>query len=83
MNGSVVEILHSDAEGVIFQVQSGSSPKEFHTLGYDHRDGWCCTCENYRYRRTWCRHMSACVEYAEEQGISITDDHVYGQKVIV
>lgn len=73
----VIEILHSDDEGVIFQIQSSSKSKEFHTVGYDYADGWICTCEHYYFRRKYCKHMYACAEYAKEHGIHISDRDVY------
>lgn len=75
-----VEILLSDDDGIIFHVQSGSSEK-WHTVGYDPRDGWICTCEHYHFRKKWCKHMRACVKYAENQGVQVFDRRVYNEKI--
>lgn len=82
-NKPVIEILHHDEDGLIFQIQSRSNDKEFHTVAYDVVWGWICTCENYYYRKAYCKHMKACREYAESHGIEICDDNVYNEKPIV
>ena len=74
--GPVVEILHSDNEGVIFNIKSFSS-NDFHTVAYDYADGWICTCEQYQYRKKFCKHMEACADYAESNGICIVDRDVF------
>lgn len=76
----VVEVLYSDDQGVIFQTSSGSSP-DWHTIGYDPYDGWCCTCEQYHFRKGYCRHMKACAAYAADNGIVIDDTHVYNERI--
>lgn len=74
--GPVVEILHSDDEGVIFNIKSFSST-DFHTVAYDPLDRWFCTCEQYRYRKKYCKHMQACADYAKANGIVIEDKNVF------
>lgn len=80
LNHPIVEILHCDIHGVIFNIKSGSS-KDFHTVSYD-TDGWWCTCEHYRYRKAFCKHMQACVDYAAENGINIPDRSVYAEGLL-
>lgn len=75
----VVEVLYSDDQGIIFQTSSGSSP-DWHTIGYDPYDGWCCTCEHYYYRKKFCKHMQACIDYVRRQGIGVLDKRVFGGK---
>lgn len=72
-----VEIDHQDKEGVIFNVVS-SSRKEIHTTSYDVELGWCCTCEDYQFRKRFCKHMSKAKEYyAKHDGFLKLDKRVF------
>lgn len=68
-------ILSSSDEGTIFECPSSSS--DFvHTVSWDSFDGWFCTCEDYFYRHSFCKHMKECKELAEKEGLPV-DNKVF------
>lgn len=71
MNG--VKIFFNDEEGIIFFVESDSTP-DHHTTAYDEWLGWHCTCEDYTYRKRFCKHMQKCWDYVKAENIPVKVD---------
>lgn len=59
-----VDILYADKEWVQFRVKSGSR-NEYQYVCYDEADGWICTCEDYYYRKSFCKHMKKAMEFLD------------------
>lgn len=70
-----IELILSDDGGLVFHVDSSSSDFT-HTVSYDYNDGWWCTCEQYTYRRCFCKHMQKAKKHAELEGF-VTGDEVF------
>lgn len=60
-----VSIFYKDTTGVIFNVVSSSREWVYNTT-YDTVNGWFCTCEDYQYRKKYCKHMKKCKEYYQK-----------------
>lgn len=67
-------LLDSTDETLFFEVPSESRPGVTFDVMYDVDHHWLCTCEQYYYRKVFCKHMKAC---ADMQGIS--DTMVYAE----
>lgn len=61
-------------ETLFFEVPSESRPDITFSVMYDVDHHWLCTCEQYYYRKVFCKHMKAC---ADMKGI--TDTMVYAE----
>ena len=59
-----VDILYADEDWINFRVKSDSS-EEYQYVCYDGDDGWICTCEDFYYRRNFCKHMKRAREYLD------------------
>ena len=57
-----MDILYADDEWINFRVKSDSR-NEYQYVCYDEEKGWTCTCEDYYYRRNFCKHMIKAQEY--------------------
>lgn len=60
---SKVYLDESHDETLFFKVQSGSRENEVHDVCFDKDNGWICTCEQYYYRKKFCKHMKLAQEY--------------------
>ena len=58
----IVDILYADDEWINFRVKSDSR-NEYQYVCYDELQGWTCTCEDYYYRRSFCKHMRKAKDY--------------------
>jgi hypothetical protein len=52
------KLIFSDHEGEIFEIQGDSGYT--HTTAFDRDGGWWCTCEDYFFRKRFCKHVDAC-----------------------
>ena len=59
-----IDILYADKEWVYFRVKSDSRD-EYQYVSYDKFDGWNCTCENYFFRKRFCKHMSRAKDFLD------------------
>lgn len=61
---SYVYLKESSDETLIFEVRSDSRKRgETHDVYFDKDNGWVCTCEDYYYRRRFCKHMRMAQDY--------------------
>ena len=61
---SKVWISTANDETIVFTVQSSSRKKgETHDVYFDVDNGWVCTCEQFYYRKKYCKHMKMAKEY--------------------
>lgn len=61
-------------ETLFFEVESSSRPGLIFDTWYDKDHHWICTCEQYFYRKVYCKHMRQCAELA-----GIEDCMVYAE----
>ena len=66
--------LESNDETSFFEVESESRPGLTFQVMYDVDHHWLCTCEQYYYRKVFCKHMKACAEL-----LGINDTMVYAE----
>lgn len=66
--------LESNDETSFFEVESESRPGLTFQVMYDVDHHWLCTCEQYYYRKVFCKHMKACAEL-----LGINDTVVYAE----
>ena len=67
------KILLSDQEGMIFEIEGDSG--YVHLVSFDRENGWFCSCEDYGFRKRFCKHMKACAEVSK-----IESREVWGAK---
>ena len=67
-------LLESNDETSFFEVESESRPGVTFQVMHDVDHHWLCTCEQYYYRKTFCKHMKACAEM-----LGIKDTMVYAE----
>ena len=67
-------LLESNDETSFFEVGSESRPGGTFQVMHDVDHHWLCTCEQYYYRKTFCKHMKACADMA-----GIKDTMVYAE----
>ena len=79
----MVKINYEDEFGIMFDVPS-SSRDEVHLVNYDREDGWWCSCEDYTYRKRFCKHMKEAFDYVAEnrEDINIISKKVFTGKSI-
>ena len=74
VNDKSVDILYADNEWINFRVKSDSRD-EYQYVCWDKDDGWVCTCEDYYYRRSFCKHMRKSKEYLESLNTLVQGDN--------
>ena len=57
-----VHLKESTDETLVFEVSS-SSRDITHDVCYDKDNGWICSCEQYYYRKRFCKHMKLAQEH--------------------
>ena len=67
-------LLDSNDETSFFEVESESRPGLIFQVMHDVDHHWLCTCEQYYYRKVFCKHMKACAEM-----LGIKDTMVYAE----
>lgn len=60
-----IKIYFGDEEGICFKIPSHSRD-EYQYVSWDKDNGWYCTCENYQYRKRFCKHMSEAKQFLDE-----------------
>ena len=60
-----VDIIYADSEMIQFRVKSASR-KEYQYVTYDEDNGWICTCEDYFFRKSFCKHMVKAKEFLDK-----------------
>ena len=60
-----VELIIRDCEGYLFQVNGDNF------CSYDYLFKWFCTCEDYYFRRHFCKHMKACADFAGIKDVTV------------
>ena len=69
---NAVNISFNDDEDVITSVRSDSSDF-IHTTAWNSNLGWWCTCEDYYYRKRFCKHMKQAKDYVTEKGLIVNE----------
>lgn len=67
-------LLESNDETYFFEVESESRPGVKFQVMHDVDHHWICTCEQYYYRKVFCKHMAACADM-----LGIKDTTVYAE----
>ena len=67
-------LLESNDETYFFEVESESRPGVKFQVMHDVDHHWIYTCEQYYYRKVFCKHMAVCAELA-----GIKDNRVYAE----
>lgn len=62
MNSLNIIELQGNDETRFWEVESMSRPGLFFDVMYDVDHHWLCTCEQYYYRKVFCKHMKAVAE---------------------
>lgn len=70
----VPQVLQGNDETSFFEVESESRPGLIFQVMHDVDHHWLCTCEQYYYRKVFCKHMRACAEVS-----GIKDTLVYAE----
>mgnify|MGYP002523078225 CR=1 FL=1 len=55
-----------DTEGIIFHITSERDPSIIYVVAVDIKDGWYCTCEDYKFRKHKCKHIRKATEYIQK-----------------
>ena len=66
-------LLESNDETLFFEVESESRPITFQVM-HDKDHHWLCTCEQYYFRKVFCKHMKVCADM-----VGIEDTMVYAE----
>lgn len=73
-----VSLKSSTDETLFFEVRS-SSRDITHDVWFDKDNGWLCTCEQYYYRKRFCKHMRLAREYYRSFLKMMNDNTVYAE----
>lgn len=65
-------LLESNDETLFFEVESESRQGLTFQVMHDKDHHWLCTCEQYYFRKVFCKHMRECAEL-----LGIKDTNVY------
>ena len=60
---SKVLLESGNDETLVFQVRSDSRNDETHDVYVDKDSGFLCTCEQYFYRKKFCKHMQEVIDF--------------------
>lgn len=77
-NKSIVSLKRSNDETLFFEVKSNSRDI-VHDVYYDKNNGWVCSCEQYYYRKKFCKHMRLARAYYKSFFDVIDNDTVYAE----
>ena len=58
----LVRLVECSDECLFFEVRSASRDL-VHCVYFDLDNGWFCSCEDFMFRRRFCKHMGLCLEY--------------------
>lgn len=67
-------LLESNDETLFFEVESESRQGLTFQVMHDKDHHWLCTCEQYYFRKLYCKHMKACADFK-----GIDDTIVYAE----
>lgn len=63
----IFDNYNSIGDTLFFEVKSESRPELLFDVWIDKQNMWLCTCENYYYRKVFCKHMRAVRNYFERE----------------
>lgn len=75
-----IQIDFAENDWVYFKIPS-SSRDEYQYVSWDKENGWNCTCEDYQFRKNYCKHMKKSKKFLEDLNYNIQNsDKVFKLK---
>ena len=67
-------LLESNDETLFLEVRSSTDEKIWYDVMYDKTSHWICTCPDYYFRKTFCKHMRECAELLGINDVCVYED---------